>query len=77
VRVSRLLHPLAGLQKVWNGKANLGVLEISGSAGRIEGTSLRLYDPASHAWSFTFAGSSDGTLGPPMTGGFERGRGVF
>jgi len=89
VHVSRLVHPLSGsknwvtydgthvVTKVWNGRANLGVLEIDGPAGHIEGQSLRLYDPDSHQWTVSFAPSNTGTMGPPMVGAFDEGRGVF
>ncbi len=89
VHVKRLLHPLSGstswvqydgthaVSKVWGGRANLGVLEIDGPSGHIEGLSLRLYDPLTHQWSFTFAQSSEGTMGPPMIGEFKGGRGEF
>jgi hypothetical protein len=89
VHVSRLVHPLTGsttwvqydgthvVQKVWNGRANLGVLEIDGSAGHIEGLSLRLYNPQSHQWSANFSNSKDGTLGQASIGAFNNGRGEF
>ncbi len=89
VRVQRLFHPLSAsatwvnytgtheVEKVWGGRANLGVLEVNGPAGRIEGESLRTYDPQTRQWSVTFAQSSDGTLGTPMIGSFVDGRGVF
>ena len=66
----RLVHPLTGsttwveydgttvVRKVWNGKANLVELDVSGSAGRIEALSLRLYNPDSHQWSLNFANSA-------------------
>jgi len=89
VHVSRLVHPLTGsktwvqydgthvVQKVWNGRANLGVLEIDGPSGHIEGMSLRLYNPQSHQWSANFSNSKNGILGQPSIGGFRNGRGVF
>ena len=89
VHVRRLLHPHSGstawvnydgthvVTKVWNGRANLGVLEIDGPAGHIEGQSLRLYDPRAHQWIVSFAPSSTGTMGQPMAGAFDRGRGEF
>src|SRR5215470_16390344 len=55
-RLKRLLHPLTGsttwveyegtsvVRKIWNGRANLLELDVSGPAGRIEGLSLRLYN---------------------------------
>lgn len=87
--VSRLQHPLTGLHtwleydgistvsKVWNGRATLFELEVSGPAGHIEGVGLRLYNPESRQWSLNWASSSDGTLQPPMIGEFKNGSGEF
>ena len=87
--ISRLLHPLTGattwveydgtsvVQKVWNGRANLGELEVNGPAGHIEGLSLRLYNPQSRQWNISWANSKDGTLGQAMIGEFKDGRGEF
>ena len=89
VHISRLLHPLSGstawvqaagthvTTKVWNGRANLGVMEVDGSGGHIEGLTISTYDPASAQWSISFASSRDGTLGEPVTGSFQDGRGEF
>src|SRR5689334_18620162 len=53
VHLSRRLHPLTGsttwteldgrsvVRKVWNGRANLGELEVDGPSGHIEGLSFR------------------------------------
>jgi hypothetical protein len=35
------------VQQVWNGRAKLEELDVTGPAGRIEGLSLRLYNPES------------------------------
>src|ERR1700691_121247 len=87
--ISRLQHPLSGsdtwveyqgtsvVRKVWNGHANLVQLEVDGSAGHIEGLSLRLYDPISHQWSLNFANSNSGRLSQPTIGEFRNGRGEF
>lgn len=87
--VSRLLHPLTGsttwvdyegtsvVRTVWDGRANLGELEVNGPAGRIEGLTLRLYDATMHQWNISWANAADPTIGPPMKGGFMDGRGVF
>ena len=89
VHLSRRLRPLTGsttwveydgvstVAKVWNGAANLGELEVEGPAGRIEGMSLRLYDPQSRQWSVHFANSKGGELGKAMVGRFDGGRGEF
>jgi hypothetical protein len=85
----RLVHPLTGsttwveydgttvVRKVWDGRANLVELEVTGPAGHIEGASLRLYNPESHQWSLNFANSAGGTLSQPTIGGFTNGRGEF
>ncbi len=85
----RLLRPLSGsttwveyegttvVRKVWNGRANLVELDVSGPAGHIEALSLRLYNPESRHWSLNFANSKGGTLGQPTIGEFKNGRGEF
>jgi hypothetical protein len=87
--VKRLVHPLAGstawaeydgttvCRKVWSGRANLVELVVNGPAGRIEGLSLRLYNPESHQWSLNFSNVRNGTLSPPTIGGFKNGHGEF
>jgi hypothetical protein len=87
--VSRLLHPLSGsstwaqydgtsvVSKVWNGRANLVELEADGSAGHLELTSFRLYNPASHQWSLNVTSSRGGSFGVPTIGEFKDGRGEF
>lgn len=87
--LSRLLHPLTGsttwveyegssiVRKVWDGRANLVEFDAAGPAGRIEGLSLRLYNPQAHQWSLNYSNSSDGTLSQPAIGGFKNGRGEF
>ena len=85
----RLSRPLTGsttwveydgttvVTKVWNGRANLVELKVSGPAGNIEGLSLRLYNPQSRQWSLNFANINDGTLVQPTIGEFKDGRGEF
>ena len=89
MHLKRLVKPLSGstewveydgssvVNKVWGGAANLGEIDISGPAGRIQGLSLRLYNPASKQWSLSFASARGGALGTPMIGGFKNGRGEF
>ena len=88
-RLSRRVKPLTGsntwvkyegttvVRKVWDGAANLVELDVSGPAGRIEGLSLRLYNPQSRQWSLNFSSRQGGTLSPPTIGAFEKGRGEF
>lgn len=88
-RLSRRLNPLTGsnkwveyegttvIRKVWNGGANLVELDVTGPAGRIEGLSLRLYNPVARQWSLNFSNRQGGTLSPPTIGEFRKGRGEF
>jgi hypothetical protein len=88
-RVARLERPLSG-STAWvhyegtsrvvpllGGAANLVELAIEGPAGRIEGVSLRLYDPSTRRWSLNFASRRSGVLSPPTIGRFRDGRGEF
>jgi len=88
VHQRRLLHPLTGstewteydgtdvVQKIWDG-ANMGKVESAGPTGRLEIYTLRLYDVAAHQWRIYFTSSGSGTLGQPVVGEFQNGRGEF
>lgn len=87
--ISRLTEPLTGsdvwveyhgtsvVRPVWAGRANLGELLVEGPAGRIEGLSLRLYDPKSEQWRIHWANARTGGIGEAMVGGFIDGVGRF
>lgn len=88
-QVSRLQQPLTGsttwvdyegtsaVRALWKGRANIVELNIGGPAGRIEGISLRLYNPRSRQWSIHYASSNGGAMSPPVVGEFRNGRGEF
>ena len=88
-RLTRLQRPLTGskdwveysgttvVRPVWGGRAQLVELDVAGAAGRIEGLSLRLYDPETRRWSLNFANARGGGMAPPTIGGFTDRRGVF
>ena len=88
-QLKRLQRPLSGsttwveyegtteVRKVLDGRANLVELKVVGSAGRIEGLSLRLYNREARQWSLNFANISSGTLTTPSIGEFKDGRGEF
>ena len=88
-KLRRLQKPLTGsttwveyegttvVRKVWGGGANLVELDVAGPVGRIEGLSLRLYNPESRQWSLNFANRRGGTMFPPTIGEFRNGRGEF
>jgi hypothetical protein len=65
------------VRSVLHGRANLAELEVAGGAGRIDGISLRLYDPRSGQWTLNYANLADGTLVTPSLGRFEANRGEF
>ena len=87
--LKRRLRPLTGsnewveykgtsvVSKVMDGRANLVELDVNGTAGRIEGVSLRLYNPEARQWSLNFSNVRSGTLSPPVIGEFKNGRGEF
>ena len=61
-----------------DGQANLVELDVAGSAGRIRGLSLRLYNPQTRQWSLNFASMRSGQLTAPVYGSFDAaGRGLF
>jgi hypothetical protein len=88
-RLSRLQRPLTGskdwveyvgttvVRAVWGGRAQLVELDVAGPAGRIEGLSLRLYDPETRLWSLNYASARGGGMFPPSIGGFAEGKGTF
>lgn len=87
--IKRRLKPLTGstawveyagttvVRPLLGGRANTAELAVEGPAGRIEGVSLRLYNPQTRQWSLNYASTADGTMTPPVIGGFDNGRGVF
>jgi hypothetical protein len=89
VHLHRLLHPLTGstawtdldgtsvLRRLWGGAANFGELDVANATTRIEGFTLRVYDPVTQQWSVYFVSRRDPELGTPTVGRFTRGRGEF
>ena len=88
-QVRRLVKPLSGstpwvelsgtsvVRKLWDGEGNIGELDISGPSGRIQGVTLRLYNPRTRQWSVSFSSRAGGTQGLPLYGRFQGGRGEF
>lgn len=89
IHLKKLLNPLTGsnhwvefdgtsvTRKVWDGRAQLEQFETEGTAGHIEGLTLRLYNPQSRQWSLYWGTSKTGSLGVPTVGEFKNGRGEF
>jgi hypothetical protein len=88
-QLKRRLKPLTGstswveyegttvVKPLLGGRANTAELLVDGPAGRIEGVSLRLYNPQMRQWSLNYASVTDGVITPPVIGGFSGGRGTF
>ena len=86
----RLQNPLSGstawveykgtsvVREILGGRANIVELSVEGPGGRIEGLSLRLYNPETRQWSLNFASVRNGVLTAPVYGGFDANkRGTF
>lgn len=63
-------------RKIWGGRGELEQFEGSGPQ-RIEGLTLRLYNPQTHQWRLYWATSKDGSMAVPQIGEFKDGRGEF
>jgi hypothetical protein len=67
-----VIKPLLG------GRSNFVELSVAGPRGKIEGGSLRLYNPKAGQWSLNYASIGGGVLTAPVFGSFDgRGRGLF
>jgi hypothetical protein len=89
IHLKRRLHPLTGsntwvefdglssTQKVWDGRSQIEQFETSGSAGHIEGLTLRLFNPETQQWSLYWANARDGIVVPAQVGQFKNGVGEF
>ena len=91
VRHTRLIERLKGCTEwetfggvcvaraVLNGLGNFDEVSIERPSGRIDGITLRLYDPVARQWSLHWSDSLTGRLFTPTIGGFEahNGRGEF
>jgi hypothetical protein len=90
-KVRVLQNPLTGEAPKWaefegtsvvkpllDGRANFVELSVARTSGKIEGGSLRLYNPQSNQWSLNYASLRNGLLTAPVYGSFEAtGRGTF
>jgi len=87
--LERIRHPLSG-DKAWvtydgtsvvhpllHGRENVGELDVAGSAGAIQGLTIRTFDPRKRRWNVYWVSAADGLVTSPMIGGFHNGRGVF
>jgi hypothetical protein len=64
-------------RQIWGGAGNMDEYEADGPSGRIQGLTVRLYNPKSRQWSLYWANGANGVIETPMIGGFKNGRGEF
>jgi hypothetical protein len=88
-RLKRRTNPLTGSANwvdltgtgncypLWSGAAQLDTFLVDGPKGRIEGLTLRLYNPKSRQWRLYWANSKDGVVAVPQIGEFKKGHGEF
>lgn len=90
-KLKRLDKPLTGsttwiefegrqiTSKIWDGRATLDEFTVDSPATktRIDGLTIRLYNPVAKQWNIYWANAKDGTFGVPTVGGFSNGRGEF
>lgn len=62
---------------ILGGLGNLSEHVMQREAGQMTAVSFRVFDPSSQEWSIYWADGVYGSLGTPMVGGFEQGRGEF
>jgi len=63
-------------RQVWGG-ANINEFVTENAGGRVEGLTLRTYNPQTHQWSLYWASGRDGTLSTAQVGQFSHGQGEF
>ena len=64
-------------RKILGGLGNIDEVSMDRESSRLDGFTLRLYDPKSNQWSIYWVDSVNLDLQIPMVGGFENGRGEF
>jgi hypothetical protein len=64
-------------RKVLGGLGNVDETSFERDSGRLEGMTVRLFDPASQEWRLYWSSSTQTVLDLPMIGRFKNGRGEF
>jgi hypothetical protein len=67
----------AVVRKVLGGLGNIDEISMERASGRLEGMTVRLYNPLAQQWSIYWADNVHGGLQSPTIGAFTDGRGVF
>lgn len=63
--------------QILGGLGNQDEITLERASGRLEGMTVRLFDPNSQEWSLYWADNVQGSLQTPMIGSFKDGRGEF
>lgn len=63
------------VDKVWGGRAQIEQIEADGPQGHWQAMTLFIYNPQAHQWSQSYLNSKNPTLGNPLIGSFQGGRG--
>ncbi len=89
--LKRLLRPLTGSSEwaefegasrcvsIWGGRGQLDELSVvnPSDGSRVEGLTVRLYNPQTREWCIYYASSRNPAFGTPQKGRFVDGRGEF
>jgi len=62
---------------LWNGRANYDTVTLDSPTGKIEGFTLRLFDPKLRLWRLYWANAKNGLVDVPQIGQFHQGHGEF
>ncbi len=65
------------VRAIWGGLANVDEYQAETPSGRIQGMTVRLFNPKTEQWSLYWANAASGTLEVPVIGEFKNGRGEF
>ena len=65
------------VRPIWGGLANVDEYQAETPSGRIQGMTVRLFNPKTKQWSLYWANAAYGTLEVPVIGEFKNGRGEF
>ena len=71
------IEGVAVVRKVLDGLGNIDEITLEREPGRLQGLTLRLYNPESRQWSMYWSSGTDGILQPPLVGSFIDGYGEF
>jgi len=64
------------VERLWEG-ATIGRLIVRKPAPHVRGSLLTVYHPDSRRWYIRWVDATDGSVSPPLVGGFEHGTGTF